>query len=146
MKNEFLFLSMFNDLILVRKLERWCVCVVLVRIFETPSSLNLEENNTTNSLPRTSISPLIKSHKFTQQEHVYAYCGWKFTYHFLSRLSSEVNLVRFFCIRLSFFWISRWSSTPILHVRWGKIFVVKFDLKEEQEQENSSFLLFFYFF
>jgi hypothetical protein len=44
---------------------------------------------TTDCLPRTSLSPLIKSHRLSQQEHVYAYCGWKFAYHFLSRLAPE---------------------------------------------------------
>lgn len=42
-------------------------------------------------LPRTSLSRLIDENKLTIQETIYAYSGWKFAYHFLTRSTEEFN-------------------------------------------------------
>lgn len=44
-------------------------------------------------LPRTSLSRLIDEGKLTIQEVIYAYSGWKFAYHFLTRSTDEFNVL-----------------------------------------------------
>mmetsp|Transcript_5048 Transcript_5048/g.7107 ORF Transcript_5048/g.7107 Transcript_5048/m.7107 type:complete len:1008 (-) Transcript_5048:48-3071(-) len=49
----------------------------------------IEGANLVYILPRTSISHLFDKGVLSAKEHAYAYAGWKFAYHFLSRQSAE---------------------------------------------------------
>jgi glutamate dehydrogenase len=49
----------------------------------------VEETSLIYILPRTSISPLFNDGILTAKEYAYAYAGWKFVFHFLSRQSAE---------------------------------------------------------
>jgi glutamate dehydrogenase len=42
-------------------------------------------------LPKTSITPLLSSGVISAQEAAYSYCAWKFVYHFITRMSTELN-------------------------------------------------------
>ncbi|RYG47820.1 hypothetical protein EON67_08195 [archaeon] len=42
-------------------------------------------------LPRTSVSPLLMQGVLSAQEVAYAYAVWKFSFHFMNRLSGEMN-------------------------------------------------------
>ena len=41
-------------------------------------------------LPRTSITPLLSAGVLSAQEAAYSYCAWKFSFHFISRMSEEL--------------------------------------------------------
>jgi len=41
-------------------------------------------------LPRTSLQPMLQDRTLSIQEVCYAYCGWKFAYHFMERYTSEL--------------------------------------------------------
>lgn len=49
----------------------------------------MSDLSTAFTLPRTSLTPLIKDQTLTVNEHAYAYSAWKFAFHFLARQSAQ---------------------------------------------------------